>query len=468
MRNTLITVLIATASLYALIKTDELLIKGDEFYFKGDLQKALEYYFEAENIEPGNAGAMTGIYNASINSGSIRTANGYAYKLLKTNNSEINQDRVIYSDALLGKTSYAEKLLKNRPDYFRKKQVYYLAGSGLSQTGYYQATADWYRKAIDDGFSSYEFKKNYNAVLPKLNDDRKYLDVIFSKYSYGSSDLLLGGFNLNINYNFGAGKHRFNTNFVMQETGIDPAMNDEVGFTFYDDIGQYEFFGQYNYALNRFITLYGGLKGSVLVNDYVQSASAVSAGARICYGILRVNTYTNYSGINYDYYEFTENPIPREKKYRTYSGSFSSVQNTIDISLSIKGVYAGGIAHVVNDIGSSYAEDMISSDRDTLVTTISPAIISKDTRFLYGATAGYINEKYDMFASWTTGDMFLVNTGEGRYLNTNDSKLKQNILAGVIFRKLFGDWILGYTFSYSDFDDYTIMTNSIIANYNWR
>lgn len=457
-----------SCAIFALTKTEDLLIKGDEQYFKGDLFKALEYYYEAEQTEPGSIGAMTGIYNASINSGGIRTANEYAYKLLKTENSELNQDRAVYSDALLGKTAFASKLLRNYISYYRKRMIYSYAGWGLSQTGYYQATADWYKKALGDGFNSDEFRNGYNAALPKLNDDKKYLDVIFSTYSYGGNDLLLGGFNMNLNYNFGKGKHRFNTNFVLQETSVDPAMNDDLGFKFYDDIGQYEAFGQYNYTLNQYFTVYGGLKGSALVNDYVQGSYAVSAGSRFGYGIFRSNTFVNYSGVTYDFYEFVENPLPRASKYRTYSNSFSSLQYTFDGTVNVYGIYAGGIVHIVNDFGSEYAEDMMNSDRDSLITTLSPAILEGGPRYLYGATAGYRNEKYDVFGSWTTGDMFLVNTGEGRYLNTNDSELKQNILAGVIFRELFGEWILGYTFSFSDFDDYTIMTNSIIANYNWR
>jgi hypothetical protein len=255
---------------------------------------------------------------------------------------------------------------------------------------------------------------------------------------------------------------------VLQQTSIDPAMNSELGFLFYDDIGQYEFFGQYNYSLNRALTVYGGLKGSVLVNDYIQGVAAASGGARFGYGIIRCNTFANYSEITYNFYDINETWGWNDKKYSTFSDSFSSLQYTFDGSVNVMGAYAGGIVHIVSDFGSDYAEDMMNSDRDSLITTLSPSILKGDTRYLYGATAGYINEKFDIFGSWTTGDMFLVNTGEGRYLNTNDSELKQNIMAGIIFRELFGDWILGYTFSYSDFNDYTIMTNSITANYNWR
>ena len=455
--------------LFAATGTEQLLIKGDEFYYNGDIEKALNYYSQAEKIEPASIGAMTGIYNASINSGGIKTANKYAYKLLKADNSDLNQDRVIYSDALLGKTIYAEKLLGSGTDYFRKKQIYSLTGWGLSQTGYYQKTADWYSSAIKNGFDSDEFRKAYSDLLPKLNEDRRFLDVIFSFYDYGSNELLLGGYNFNINYNFGKGKHRFNTNFVMQHTSIDAAMNKELGFLFYDDIGQYEFFGQYNYTLNRDLTVYGGLKGSVLMNDYIQNLTSVSAGAR--FGLSRYfsgNTFVNYSGINYNFYDINETWTGNDRKYRTFSNSFSSVQFTFDGAFNLGYVYLGGIVNTVEDIESEYASDMLCSDRDTLVTELSPDIVKGGARFLYGATAGFRSEDYDIFTSYSTGDIFLVNTGEGRYLNTNDSKLKTNIIAGVIFRKLFGDWILGYTVSFSDFEDYTILTNSITANYNWR
>ncbi len=464
-----VVLLSALGNIFAATGSEQLLVKGDEFYFKGDMLKALEYYYEAENSDPENAGAMTGIYNASINSGGIKTANKYANKLLKLSNSELNQDRVIYSDALLGKTSYAEKLLRSGSDYFRKKQIYSLTGWGLSQTGYYQKTADWYGKAISDGFGSDEFRKAYSTLLPKLNEDRRFLDVIFSFYDYGSNELLLGGYNFNINYNFGKARHRFNTNFVLQGTGIDPAMNKERGFLFYDDIGQYEFFGQYNYTLNRALTVYGGLKGSILVNDYIQNMSAVSAGARFGLGrYFSGDTFVNYSGINYNYYKFVVNPLPRGEKYETYTDSFTSLQFTFDGSVNLGYVFLGGIVNIVEDIDSDYASDMLSSDRETLVTELSPDIVKGGARFLYGATAGFRSEDYDIFTSYSKGDIFLVNTGEGRYLNTNDSKLKTNIIAGVIFRKLFGDWILGYTVSFSDFEDYTILTNSITANYNWR
>ena len=463
MKSFCFVILSAMGFLFAATGTEQLLVKGDGFYFKGDMLKALEYYYEAENSDPENAGAMTGIYNASINSGGIKTANKYANKLIKLNNSELNQDRVIYSDALLGKTSYAEKLLRSGIDYFRKKQIYSLAGRGLSQTGYYQNTADWYNKAMNGGFGSEDFRKAYSALLPKLNEDRRFLDVIFSFYDYGSNELLLGGYNFNINYNFGKARHRFNTNFVMQGTRIDPAKNQKLGFLFYDDIGQYEFFGQYNYTLNSALTVYGGIKGSVLVNDYIQNLTAVSAGAR--FGLSRYftgNTFVNYSGVNYNFYDIND------KKYSTFSNSFSSIQYTFDGAFNLGYLYLGGIVNIVEDINSDYASDMLFSDRDTLITELSPDIVKGGTRFLYGATAGFRSEDYDIFTSYSTGDIFLVNTGEGRYLNTNDSKLKTNIIAGVIFRKLFGDWILGYTVSFSDFEDYTILTNSITANYNWR
>ncbi|MBU4485309.1 MAG: hypothetical protein KKD38_00135, partial [Candidatus Delongbacteria bacterium] len=190
-------------AVYSLTEVDSLLIKGDEYYLKGDLFEAMNLYFEAEKAAPANIGAKEGIYNASINSGGIKTANKYAYKLLKIRNSQINQDRVIYSDALLGKTVNAEKYLKTENDYYRKKAIYSLTGYGLKQTGYFIKTSDWYKKAIDDGFKTEEFKNGYKDSSALLKNDLKYLDVIFSLYNYGDNDLLTGGYNLNINYNFG-------------------------------------------------------------------------------------------------------------------------------------------------------------------------------------------------------------------------------------------------------------------------
>ena len=109
------------------------------------------------------------------------------------------------------------------------------------------------------------------------------------------------------------------------------------------------------------------------------------------------DTFVNYSGVTYDFYEFVENPLPRASKYRTYSNSFSSLQYTFDGTVNVYGIYAGGIVHIVNDFGSEYAEDMMNSDRDSLITTLSPAILEGGPRYLYGATAGYRNEKYDVF-----------------------------------------------------------------------
>lgn len=466
----LIIILSVISSIYAMSEVDSLLFKGDEYYFKKNLEGALDLYFQAESIDPSNQGAKEGIYNASINSGGIKTANDYAYKLLNLQNSQINQDRIIYSDALLGKTSSAEKFLKQEKDFYRRKTIYSLTGWGLKQTGYSIKTADWYKKAMDEGFKSDEFETGYRESSKLLRDDNKYLDVIFSFYDYGDNDLLLGGYNLNLNYNFGPYNHKFNMNLVIQGTSVDQKMNDPLGFLFYDDIGQYELFGQYNYLYSRRLTVYGGVKLSWLRNDYVQSMAAGSLGARFSINdYFRANTFINVSGVSYNTYELNDSKQQSSgKPFSTSTNSLSSLQYTFDGAFTYSGVYLGGIINLVKDFGSEYESDMEGMDSLFARTDFSENINDTDIRLLYGITAGYNNDKYDIFSSYTTGDLFLVNTGEGRYLNTNDSELKMNVLGGVIFKKLFGEWVLGYTFSYSDFENYTIMTNSIIANYNWR
>jgi len=468
--SVLIILLSVISSIYAISEVDSLLTKGDEYYFKGNLEGALDLYFQAESIDPKNIGAKEGIYNASINSGGIKTANDYAYKLLKIQNSQINQDRVIYSDALLGKTSSAEKFLKQEKDFYRRKAIYSLTGWGLKQTGYSIKTADWYKKAMDDGFKSDEFETGYRESSRLLIDDNKYLDVIFSFYDYGDNELLLGGYNFNLNYNFGPQTHKFNVNLVMQGTSVDKKMNEDLGFTFYENINQYELFGQYNYHLSGRTSFYTGLKAGWLINDYIQDIAAVSAGSRFQINdYFRANTFINASALSYNIYDINNQKQPSGgKPFSTGTNSMSSLQYTFDGALTYKGIYAGGVINLVKDFGSEYETDMESMDSLLARTDLSENINDTDVRLLYGLTAGYNNDKYDIFSSYTTGDLFLVNTSEGRYLNTNDSKLKMNVLGGIIFKKLFGEWILGYTFSYSDFANYTIITNSIIANYNWR
>jgi|GEM_PF-2357450 len=492
MKSYVLTAILSTlCSIYAMSEVDSLLIKGDEYYFKGNLEGALDLYFQAESFRSENEGAKEGIYNASINSGGIKTANEYAYKLLKIQNSQINQDRVIYSDALLGKTSAAEKFLKQEKDYYRKKAIYSLAGWGLKQTGYSIKTADWYKKAMDDGFKSDEFAIGYRESSKLVRDDNKYLDATISLYNYGGNDLLTTGYNLNLNYNFGPSQHKFNINLVMQGTGINQDMNmlDKIIISgadttyskydskFYDTIGQYELFGQYNYFYSRRLTVYGGAKLSWLNNDYIQSNITGSIGSRFKIGdYFRANTYFNASAVSYSYfsmyYDSTvtnagqgNSVVTYKIDYKELSGSLSSLQYTFDGAFTYNEYYIGGIINVIKDLNSTFAEDMeVTGGR----TDLSENINDRDIRLLYGVTAGYNNNKYDIFSSYTTGDLFLVNTSEGRYLNTIDSKLKMNVLGGIIFKKLFGDWILGYTLSYSDFENYTILTNSIIANYNWR
>jgi tetratricopeptide (TPR) repeat protein len=472
--RTLIIILSFLSAVYGMGEADSLLLKGDEYYYKGDLETALDLYFQAESVDPSNLCAKEGIYNASINSGGIKTANNYAYKLLKIRNSQLNQDRVIYSDALLGKTSGAEKFLKVEKDFFRRKAIYSMAGSGLVQTGYYMKTAEWYKKALDAGFKSDEFKNAYRKSSELIYDDKKYMDIIFSLYDYSGNDLLESGYNFNLNYNFGPRQHKFNLNLVLQGTAINKDLNESLGFLFYEDINQFELFGQYNYYMSGKTSFYTGIKTGWLINDYIQDVFSASAGCRFSItDYFRANTFFNVSGLTYNTYTF--NTLVKQgggylggSDYTKHQSTMTSLQFTIDGAFTFRGIYLGGVVNIVQEPGSGYAEDMEISDRDTLLTTISENIASGDVRLLYGITAGYNNGEYDVFSSFTTGDMFLVNTGEGRYLNTNDSKLKSNILGGVIFKKLFGDWILGYTFSYSDFDDYKIMTNSIIANYKWR
>jgi hypothetical protein len=470
MRIILLLIALHSTGLSALNLTDSLLVKGDKYFAEGDLVSALEMFYKAEKIDVSSEAAKTGIYNSAINSGRIKTANKYAYKLIGIKNSELNQDRVIYSDALLGKISFAEKLLKTERDYFRRKTIYSLTGFGLSQTGYLDITAAWYDKAVKDGFKDAEFKKGYSAAASKRTDDMRNIDIIFSLYDYGDNDLLEVGYNFNLNYNFGERKHKYNLNFVMQGTSVNPDLNDELGFLFYDDIGQYEIFGQYNYISGCGITFYSGAKFSWLINDYIQNAASVSAGFRFFSEYFRADTYIHGSALTYNTYDFagTKQGGMNNRDFFTNSHTMNSLQYTFDGAFTFRGAYLGGVINIVKDSGSDYAEYMADSDRDFSLTVLSENIISGDPRFLYGVTAGYNNPEFDIFSSYTTGDVFLVNTSEGRYLNTNDSKLKINILGGVMFKKLFGDWVLGYTISYSDFENYTILTNSIIANYRWR
>ena len=142
----------------------------------------------------------------------------------------------------------------------------------------------------------------------------------------------------------------------------------------------------------------------------------------------------------------------------------TSFQYTLDKSLRYKYLILGGNINLVYEADSHYAEDMNSVGRSDFSENISNGVI----RMLYGATTGFENDHINLYATYSEGDIFLVNSGEGRYLNANDSRMEMNLSGGIIFKKLFGGWMLGYTVSYSEFTGYTILTNSLNANYNWR
>lgn len=420
------------------------------------------------NIEP-QYGSLEEKYEMSINAGSIKAAYKFAKKLYGIKNSELNENRVIYTQGLLGKTGFAKKLLKSATPYYRKKEVFSIAGSGLRQTDYLLETSEWYKQAMDEGFKTEEFSKEYLSLEKKLSEDIRYLDMIFSFYDYGDNELLHGGYNLNANYNFGPYRQKFNLNFLIQTTSVNSRMNDSLGFVFYEDISQYEFFGQYNFIYSSNVSFYSGLKGGILVNDYIGSIAAVSAGSKFnLTDYFTGNFMLNYSALTYNFYDINEFWTGRDRRYDRFTGEMTSLQLSFDGLMKAGGLFTGGSVSLVKDQNSDYAEDMLSSDRDFTYSELSEAVLKDETRYYYSATAGYDATAYKIFGSWGAGDIFLVNSAEGRYLNTNDSSMELNLSGGIILKKLFGDWILGYTISYSEFTDYTILTNSLIANFNWR
>ena len=408
-------------------------------------------------------------YEKSLNAGYIKAAYKMAKELYGIRKSELNENRVIYTQGLLGSTVFADKLLNEGVPFYRKKEIFSIAGSGLSQTGYFIETSQWYKQAMDEGFSSEEFSKGYFNSNKKLNEDIRYIDMIFSFYDYGDNELLLGGYNLNVNYNFGPYRHKFNLNFLIQTTSVDPGMNDSLGFVFYEDISQYEFFGQYNFIYSRYLSFYSGLKGGILLNDYIGGIAAVSAGSRFALtDYFAGSLMLNYSALTYNYYDINEFWTGRDRRYDRFTGDMTSIQFTSDGYFNAFGFFAGGSVSIVKDQDSDYAEDMLSSDRDFSHTELSEAVLNDETRYFYGISAGYDGNQYKIYAGWNEGDIFLLNSAEGRYLNTNDSRMEMNLSGGIIFKKLFGDWVLGYSVSYSEFTNYTILTNSLSANYNWR
>lgn len=437
--------------LFSLSKVDSLLVKGDGYYFRGDFDSALNLYRKAERLDRSNIGAKTGIYNAAINSGRTETANKYAYILYSIEKSELNQDRIIYSDALLGNTKFAKKLLERDICPERQNEILLLA--------------------------------------PQLAADLKYIDFSFSYYNIDSHDLLKNGFSLNLNYNFGGNKDRFNLNVLIQRTEINHEMNiwekkiitgsdttlAEYDSKFYEDIGQYEFFGQYNRHFSKTTSFYTGMKAGWSVNDYTNSFFAFSTGCRFTIrDLLSVNTYLNIINLEYSFFEFKEkektvltwgSPYTEiTRDYDQYFNRLTSFQYTLDKSLRYKYLILGGNINLVYEADSHYAEDMNSVGRSDFSENISNGVI----RMLYGATTGFENDHINLYATYSEGDIFLVNSGEGRYLNANDSRMEMNLSGGIIFKKLFGGWMLGYAVSYSEFTGYTILTNSLNANYNWR
>ena len=116
-KGIVILLIFCVLELIAATVPDSLLIKADRIYFSGDLYSAYEIYCSVEKNFPDNESALTGLYNTTVHSGDIKAAGEYAEKLYEINSSDLNRNRVIYSEALSGRTSRAASFLKKNLNY---------------------------------------------------------------------------------------------------------------------------------------------------------------------------------------------------------------------------------------------------------------------------------------------------------------------------------------------------------------
>ncbi|MBN2788784.1 MAG: hypothetical protein JXR69_01180 [Candidatus Delongbacteria bacterium] len=451
---------------------DELINRGNELYFNGDIEKALYKFYEAEKLNPFDLRPKEGIYNSCIYLGKYKTANKYAKKLFSQSASDINTDRVIYTDALLGKTNEADKLLDSDQSYERKKYLLSLTGWGLYNSGHYIEALKWFEKVRNHGFRSSDFSDGYSLSRDKLRSERKVADISISPFIFNGSQNFDGGLNLNYNFNYGKYDKRYDLDLVMQYTVMDPSRVSENP-NFYGDIGQYEIFWSYERLNSSTNSFYNAGKLSFITNDYVKFSLTGLSGLKY-----RVNdqwlfdSYLSGSIIGYAYYDILDvsiftgkQPPPPRANFNEYYNTLFSMQSTTNATYYTDYFYINGEISLIKLLNSSYFSDMrIYDDRDDLPDEV---VDSDIIEYFYTVRAGITTRNLDIFGSFSEGNNFLLNSDGGRFLNTTEFGYENGFSGGITFNKLFHKWVVSYIFSQSNYEDYNIITNTLVASYSW-
>jgi hypothetical protein len=449
---------------------DELLKQGNDLYFQGDIDRALDKFYEAEKLDRSDIRPKEGVYNSCIYLGKYKVANKYAKKLYRLSNSDINTDRLVYSDALLGRTGNAKKFLSLQENYERKKYLITLSGWGLFNNGYYIESTEWFGVAQKDGFVNKDVSYGYSLSKDKLRSKKKKFDISISPFSYSKDANLSGGLNLNFDYNYGYFDKRYDLNFIMQFTTMNPEREAENP-DFYGDLGQYEIFWQYRNLLSSRNSFYTAGKLSFCTNDYVKYSLMGLGGAR--YDLMDrfiADSYISGSMIEYAYYDSLAlgNEIVKQSgfiKYNEYYNSLFSLQSTTNLTYYSKYFYINGEILLSKLLGSTYFADMRSKGgRDDLPDDV---VDSDEIECFYTARAGITTKQVAVFGSYSEGNNFMMHSEAGRYLNTTEFGFENSYSGGFTVNKLFDKWIMSYIFTKKNYEEYNVITNTLVASYSW-
>lgn len=444
---------------------DDLLKQGNDLYFQGDIEKALNKFYEAEKLDRSDTRPKEGVYNSCIYLGKYRVANKYAKRLYKLSNSDINTDRLVYSDALLGKTGNAKKFLSLQENYERKKYLITLSGWGLFNSGYYIESTEWFGAAQKNGFVNKEVSYGYSLSKDKLRSKKKKFDISISPFSYSEDANLSGGLDLNFDYNYGYFDKRYDLNFIMQFTTMNPEREAENP-DFYGDIGQYEIFWQYRNLLSSRNSFYTAGKLSLCTNDYVKYSIMGLGGVK--YDLMDhflADSYISGSMIGYAYYDMFDLKQPAFVKYKEYYNSLFSLQSTTNLTYYTKYFYINAEILLSKLLGSTYFADMRTfDDRDDLPDDV---VDSDGIEYFYTARAGITTKQIDVFGSYSEGNNFMIHSEGGRYLNTTEFGFENGFSGGFKVNKLFDKWVMSYIFTKKNYEEYDVIMNTLVASYSW-
>jgi hypothetical protein len=179
-----------------------------------------------------------------------------------------------------------------------------------------------------------------------------------------------------------------------------------------------------------------------------------------------VDSYISGSFIEYAYYDMFDLKQPGFAKYKEYYNSLFSLQSTTNLTYYSKCFYINGEILLSKLLGSTYFADVNEfQDREDLPDDV---VDSEDIEYFYTARAGITTKQVDVFGSYSEGNKFMMHSEGGRYLNTTEFGFINGFSGGFTVNKLFDKWVISYIFTKKNYEEYDVITNTLVASYSWK